>query len=283
MTDASEKSQGGRVLLWTLLGGRSSFLTVALLATGLAVAVGYRCWGELRPLIVTDSRYQVALTAIKITPPPVWIRTDEDLIKQQVAEAAGWQFPLSLLDEQLCTNVATAFRRHPWIRSVPLAVKEYPGKLRLEVVYRKPVGMVEVIGADGRGWQPIDAEGYCLHTADFTNEDRFQYLQIQVPGVQPVAFTGPWGDPRVLGAAKIAQVLAPHREPLGLQAIRAPAEAGLQSLTPLADYRLVFRDGREETWGHPPGQELGAELPAIDKLNRLLGLRGLPPVSPDEP
>ncbi|MFO0911864.1 MAG: hypothetical protein U0795_02820 [Pirellulales bacterium] len=258
----------GRGFVWTMI-------TLSFVALG---ALAFHSWEQVQPLLMEDPRYQVKLENIQITAPPEWIRTEPDQIKQQVAEAAQWKLPMWLREPQLTWDVARAFRRHPWVREVKRAHKSFPASVQVDLVYRKPVGMVEVREVSGSvGWLPIDGDGFCLITDDFREQDRTRYVEIKIPGIASRSETGPWGDARVHGAARIAETLAPYRDALNLEAIVGP-EFDPTASDPLANFTLVFRDGATQGWGHPPGNEGPGEPAAKDKVRVLLKARGIGPV-----
>jgi hypothetical protein len=197
------------------------------------------------------------------------------VLKRQVADELQWQFPMWLREPQLTWELARGFRRHPWVREVRRAEKTFPAAVRLDLVYRKPVAMVEVHDANGlSGWLPIDGDGYCLSTDDFQPEDQTAYLEVRIPNVVPRRETGPWGDTRVHGAAKIAELLDPYREALKVKAIVAP-QFDPTVADPLANFTLVFDDGQTQGWGHPPGAEGPGEPAGKEKVRQLLDAHGL--------
>ena len=73
------------------------------------------------------------------------------------------QHPLSLMDDDLVERVKSAFSLHPWIARVVRVEKFYPGRVVVDVVYRHPVCMVEVLGE----LLPVDVEGVVLPKEDF--------------------------------------------------------------------------------------------------------------------
>src|SRR5688572_9710844 len=140
------------------------------IALGLA-GLGYWAWNMQAPRIEGDPQYQITLDKIVLTALPEWITTD---VKAEALRDASLDPPLSALDPQLAERVAKALEFHPWIAEVKRVRKTAPGGIDAEVVYRRPVCMVELPPTtDGkRGLYAVDAEGILLPTHDFLVEPK---------------------------------------------------------------------------------------------------------------
>ena len=75
--------------------------------------------------------------------------------------------PLSILDDGLVERIHSVFSLHPWVAKVQRVTKSHPAHVEVEIVYRRPVAMVEVPG----GWYPVDVEGVLLPINDFSPTD----------------------------------------------------------------------------------------------------------------
>ena len=242
-------------------------LVVLLLVAGLVGGASY-AWQRLGPQIRQGTEYVLQPDQIQIPPPPPWIRSD--ICAETVRD--GGLTGLSLLDRDLTVKIARAFSLHTWVEDVRRVRKEHPARVIVELVYRRPVAMVEVTMNDRPGLLPVDMNGVLLPPGDFSAEQARDYLRISMPGATPTGPVGtPWGDPRVDGAARIAAVLLEHWKQLGLYRIAVePGEAA-----PLAVGEAVFvlatRRGAQVVWGAAPQAASGADVKAaLAKVERLV-------------
>ena len=114
---------------------------------------------------------------------------------------------------------------------------------------------------------PIDEHGVSLPEKDFTAAEKTQYLRlvgIERPQGPPPAGEA-WVDQRVLDAARIAKLFEEAAKTLDLDRIvpyqRNPREY---------EYILCTRQGTCIEWGSAPGSEDVSELPAEEKVVKLL-------------
>lgn len=215
------------------------------------------------------------------SPVPDWIHTD---IKAEVIRNGGLS-GLSILDRQLTVKVAQAFAMNGWVETVRRVRKEAP-LVVVDMAYRRPVAMVEVVMRGEGGLLPVDIDGVLLPPEDFTfppddypgsveefqAEQRRKYLRISVPDVTPTGLAGSvWGDRRVVGAARIAAVLHEHWERLGLYRIATVAKDASVELPTEPTYDLYTRNGVRVIWGEAPDVNNAAEVrAAADKVSRLV-------------
>jgi hypothetical protein len=238
----------------------------ALLAGAAALLFVLHSWYGSQ--LISDPRHRVTLEQIHITAPPAWIDSDAAELKKQAASLGKLPPTMDLHDAQLTVQVAEAFRRHPWVHQVQQVVKEYPARVTVELEYRRPVAMVEH-GPDAL--LPVDMDGICLPTGDFSPQEARQYPRIADPGSEPqtklAGYT--WGDPRVEGAAQIAAALQPHWTQLPLAAIHVPPKHPSSSQGGPV-FQLETEENIRITWGRPPGSEQPGEPLAADKIARLV-------------
>jgi hypothetical protein len=240
-----------------------------LIAVSAAVGgVGYWAWTEQAPRIAVEQHYLVGLDAISITPPPEWITTD---VKTEALRDGSIDLPVSVLDPQLVERLAKAFSFHPWVAEVK-QVRKSTGAVDVELVYRRPVCMVELPPTDtGRGLYAVDADGTLLPSRDFLGETKKAARYPRLGGFTPaeVARVGArWPDTRVVGGAKIAALLVDCWSRLNLAKI-TPAEEATNP-TALPTFELVTAGGSRVLWGHPPGAENDAEMNGGKKVEALL-------------
>jgi len=245
---------------------RLVFLTLGLVA-GLAGATYYG-WQRVGGQVTQGPEYLLAPEQIEITPLPPWIRTD---VRAEAIRDGGLS-GLSLLDRELTVKIARAFSLHTWVENVRRVRKEYPARVVVDLVYRRPVAMVEVTMNDRPGLLPVDVNGVLLPPADFSAEQARDYLRVSLADAVPAGPIGtPWGDPRVDGAARIAAVLQEHWKRLGLYRVSI-APTGTPSLTP---GELVFllgtRRGAQIVWGPAPLANSPPDIKAaLAKVERLV-------------
>lgn len=253
-----------------LRGPARRALVLALLGAG-AAGGAYAVWQRVRPHVVAAPQYRLEARDIAITPPPEWIRSD---LRAEVIRDASLDGPLSILDPGLAERVAKAFALHPWIARVQKVSKHSPARVEVELVYRRPVCMVEVPG----GLYPVDIEGVLLPSSDFSPNDARRYPRLS--GVQPTT-EGPvgtrWHDRRVVGAAEIAAALTDAWNELNLHRIvPVPGAHGGPSRDE-PTYELFTRLGTRILWGPASGTDAPPDdAPAVKaaRLRRFFAQRG---------
>lgn len=272
---------GGAALLQ---GPARPFVLVAVvvLATvGGALFIRHR-WPEILP------KQTLTASAIMVTPQPKWIHGD---IKADVIRDAHLT-QLNASDPELTGRIAAAFAAHTWVAEVRRVSKHAGPSVQVQLVYRRPIAMVEVIAGGRAGLLPVDGQGVLLPPEDFSPNQAPDYLRIAAVGSKPAGPVGTsWGDPRVLGAARIAAAWHEHDAterdsndaPSGDSAIDLPtwkqiALYRIQAEGPpprpgrkaSVGYALVTRQGRQVRWGHAPGEETPGEASASQKIARLI-------------
>ncbi len=215
------------------------------------------------PDIGTRPEYQLHATDIQVTKIPQWVPPD---LVTQIAAQAKLSPTRSILDETLTIDLAEAFRQHPWVEKVVKVTKSVPARVDVELVYRRPVAMVEI----PTGLLPVDAHGVLLPPTAFTSEIAQRYPLIMQPKTSPRGAVGkPWGDPQVAAAAKLASVLLPHWQDFRLTAIVIPAGIDLRAPSEELVFQLVTQGGSRIVWGRAPGVIYPLELSADQKIGRL--------------
>ena len=239
-------------------------LVLSLILLGLLVGGGVYAWQQWGAQITHGDEYWVVPERIEITPAPKWVRTD---IKADVMRDCGLT-KLSLWDKQLTIKIHQAFSSHYWVDKV-LRVSKYPHPARVvvELSYRQPVAMVEVVTKGEPGLLPVDANGVLLPPKEFVDQTQ-EYLRIVAPETSPAGLVGNmWGDPRVHGGARIAAALQESWKPLGLYRIVAsPPEPGNKPAKPAEPvFELLTRAGARVLWGPAPVNDTPSEKAAAQK------------------
>jgi len=238
---------------------RGLFFTAMVLIAAIAAAIySWQRWGTLA---TQSADYVVTSENISVTPQPAWIHSD---VKADVVRTAGLS-RLALRDKQLVEHVARAFALHPWVAKVVRVEKQFPAKVEVEVIYRRPVAVVSVAARGEGGLLFIDEESVLLPTSDFASTQARDYLRIEASGEIPAGIYGTrWGSPRLAAAARLAAVWGDRWKSLGLYSI-----ASVQSSTKDLEYELRTASGIRVVWGAAPGSESLGEPSAEQKIAAL--------------
>ena len=177
--------------------------------------------------------------------------------------------PLSSLDDGLVQVIYNAFRLHPWVAQATVT-KRAGARVNVDIVYRRPVCMVELANGSVVDLLPIDAEGVWLPGEDFSQKQKESYpclSGIDRRPIQPVGHA--WGDPRVVDGASIAAAVLPVWQQLKLYRIQAAVRTP-PSGESAATYELYTRAGTRIVWGIARGTADAGEPSAEEKVARLL-------------
>jgi hypothetical protein len=242
---------------------------LAMLWPALLVLGGYVAWNRWGAEEIAKQFYGLDVNLIHVTQRPEHIASDITEVVYRDTKLDQ----LSLIDPSAAARIASAFSSHPWVSKVT-AVRKLPGgQVEVHLQYRVPVAMVYVISRhpdmSGRpGFFAIDEQGVLLPTSEFTRERTMRYIHIEIPDVYPTGGVGSqFGDPKVVGAAKLAALIAPYREILGIRSIQVHETS---RTSPVPQYQVVNHLGEGVLWGSAPGQEVYAETKADEKLAQLL-------------
>lgn len=239
-----------------------------------AVTLAWLFWPRMEhqlPSLGTREEYRIGVEQVQVTPPPRWVPED---IVQKVFARAGFDQNLSILDPELSEKIALAFYTHPWIERLQQVRKAYPARVYVDVVYREPVAMVEVVGG---GYYPIDRYAHLLPNEDFSAGDINRYPVIRNISSVPIGNLGEaWGDPAVAGAAQLAAILTTPSEngrswwnALELKSIIAPRRMAAADEIEDLQYRIGTKGGSQIVWGRAPGTQHPSELTVVQKLGRM--------------
>ncbi len=180
--------------------------------------------------------------------------------------AASLDRPLSITDDDLAERIANAFKLHPWIAEVCQVRKYHPARIKVDLVYYRPVLMVQVPG----GLLPVDISGVLLPSTDFSPLEAGRYPRLVGIDTVPVGPPGErWGDVRVVGAAAIAASFGTAWQRLGLERI-VPAAMVSVGRQREETYDLFTTSGTRVVWGRAPTTDMPGEVPAEEKVARLV-------------
>lgn len=222
-------------------------------------------WLKVSDRIFSSDEHVVGPQQVEIlTPLPEWIHTD---VRSEAFRHASLEGPLSIMDDRLTERIASAFSLNPWVAEVLQVRKFPPARVEVELVYRRPVCMVEAFD----DLLPVDAHGVLLPygSDDFSSIEKSRYPRLVGITTAPVGTVGEcWSDVRVVGGAEIAAALGEVWGELKLQQIvpSAPLATGVAEEP---TYTLITRGGTRISWGRSPGTDVPGELPAAEKIARL--------------
>lgn len=245
---------------------RRRAMVAAVLGVVFVVTLSGRLiWQLVAPTIASNPRYLVREEQISISDLPEWIDGD---VRRQVVQNSGIAGRLSMLDPNFMATVKNSFALHPWVESITRIEKRPPAGLHVELVYRRPVAVIEAPEEQGAKLLPIDAHGIHL-PADDVPMIRRSYLPriIGIVGQPPLG--QPWDDARVAGAVDLAVSLAAEWESLNLWSIVPSARVKVLDDRNYFDYELVNRGGTRIEWGAPPHASISGEAPFEAKLTLL--------------
>lgn len=192
--------------------------------------------GQLARLSLrTAERYQLPFSAIECPAP---LGLDREAFLAEVRYYGRLPDRIPLIDDNLPELLRSAFLRHPWVERVG-RVQVGPGRrLIVELQFRTPVLGIRLPDGTIRA---VDRFGYLLPRSADTHA--LPLLECPTP---PAALGKPWGDPRVEGAAHVAEALAPYQDRLQLLVFR------------FHDDDLILRrdpkSGPTVIWGPPTGE-----------------------------
>lgn len=261
----SSSRQSVGVWLRRLVFRPGPLVVMALLASGWVFWPRIQRWSrqlQRRP------DYQVSVRDIRVSTPNEWVPID---LVGRILHNSDLPESTSLLDESLLPRVAAAFEENPWVDRVIEVRADRAAGLEIELEYRRPVAMVQT----ARGLYPVDIDAILLPPTDFSVSDAARLPRVTNVRTMPQGPAGTeWGDPVVLAAARLADVLAPtgdlfaYWDRYSLAAIVAPERRTATPDLEELDLELVTRGGSRIVWGRPPGAD-ELEPPVARKLGRL--------------
>ena len=126
-------------------------MVLVLVVTIGCVVLAAKFWSDYRTTLRDDPRFGIGPDRITMTAQPTWIRSD---FRRTALEGFDWH-NRSLLDQELVQEVGQHLEQQLWVRKV-VRVEKYPTGLNAEIVYRRPVAMVELATKD---LYPVDGDG----------------------------------------------------------------------------------------------------------------------------
>jgi hypothetical protein len=231
-------------------------------------------WNQHQRAIVNLEDY--TLTADKVT-----INESQGVpvaqLKELVATPNEESRPNSLLEPTLIRQTVQRLKQYSWVESIHNITKSKSG-LKIELEYRKPIGIVELNRTNVLNWPenqperliPIDRNGVVMPDESVAESlARFTVFE-------PILgnHTAPWSsisDDRVIGCVKISEYLFERWKKYGLYRVttlRPPRQPSDQAI-PFQIWTDTKAVATKIIWGNPPGMELPGEASAETKLAAL--------------
>lgn len=259
-----------------------------LFAVGTLIVVGYFGWYYYGADHLDQAFYSLRLEKLVVTPQPAWIKSP---VVEEVYHN-GRLDRISLLDPRATAAVAQAFETHHWVKTTARVSKSVGNRVTVDLIYRRPAAMVsyEVHNSDSDPndvklfFLPIDEEGTVLPGDDFSSADVWNYFMIFAQDARPAGEIGmPYGDVRITEALRLCELLQPQRDAFQLQEVTVQHDSLASGASPWI-LTISTRDRtRKIIWGHAPQAETTGELPAQEKLRRMVAWLKQPlPTSPGE-
>lgn len=222
-------------------------------------------WQHFAPQVIQREQYLLTDERVTISELPEWIVGD---VRGEAVRNAGLAGRLSVLDDAFAQVVEDAFVLHPWVESVDRIIKRYPAGVHVELTYRRPVAVVELVNQNVVQLVPIDRFGVHLPSLEVPNI-RKRYLP-RIGGIVERPPVGqPWSDARVLGAAEIALQLTPVWDTFHLVDILPSARPEIRGQDRYFVFNLITRGGTKVVWGAAPNAAPADEAEFAAKLDRL--------------
>jgi hypothetical protein len=216
------------------------------------------------PSLAKRAEYSLRFGQIQIAPAPE--RYVPGNLLEQVEKLSNLPHDLSILDENLASQVGEAFSKHPWVARVVRVRKSFPAAITVELEYRRPVAVVQV--SDTRF--PVDANAVLLPLGDFPAGELGQLPIIRNIASKPTGTPGvAWKDPTLQTAVRLADFLGSQWKSLKLQAISVAGADGSDVPPEDVQFELVAIGGSKILWGRGIGSMHPGELESTQKLRRL--------------
>jgi len=234
---------------------------IVIVASGAGILYAWQRWGEPT---MRSAEYVVTPERITVNALPAWIRSD---VKAAVIRSAGIT-QLDLRDSKLLEKLSHAFALHPWVAKVVRIEKRFPARVDVELMYRRPVAVVEIVPQGKNELLFVDEESVLLPSTDFSPSQAKEYLRIAAGNETTASVYGlPWGSRRIAGAARLAALWGNRWQPLGLYRIAAVESAAGQvtyELRTPRDVRIIWGSAAISDSAREPSAE--QKIAALEQL-----------------
>jgi hypothetical protein len=255
---------------------------LVLCGLGFGAAVGLQ---KLKDRLRGSDRYVVGRDAVRIVSEPAL--PIPPAVKTHLEQDTGLPERFNLLDDGLPAWLAGHYADQPWVRQVVRVQRIYPGRIDVELAYRRPVAFVT--NRDPRDpsaelvndYYWVDDQGVRLPGIYTYNEVHRRVGQMVICQVAapPPAEGHVWADPRdrehpdriagdLAAGLRLVQSLSGHVARLDLMLVNVANYHG--RLNPARSHMVLLTpDNTEIYWGSAPGEEGVYEIPLERKLYNL--------------
>lgn len=196
-------------------------------------------------------------------------------VLDRLQSAVGLREGDDLLDPAMTQQVAERLAAEVWVRQVVQVAKLSTGLLRVHCSFRTPAGFVR----DGDSAYLVDDQGVHLPLrVPISRLDEFRPTRPTAPAltlIEGVTGARPgvgelWPGADLQAALRVIGLLTHCIWREQVRAVSVNNYGGRRD--PSAAHVLLLLDSSEVRWGRAPGEEMGVEIPAADKIAVLQGL-----------
>ncbi len=241
--------------------------TLFVAATGGLIAGAILLWEAQSGTIVNLEEFQLTQEKIRLTEPPEWAEAN---LKEILTSQPSGDAP-SILDSELVSRTANVMRNVGYVERVRNVRKSRSG-LDIDVIYRYPVGLVELSpitipemaeATSKRLLLPVDRQGV-LMPEKLGLEQSWPRIMIPYPAMpENLSSWSVWPDERIQDAASICFLLKEKAQSLGLALV---VQDPVQYAGPQIPFDLRLNSGTIIIWGSAPGKEVDLEVDAETKM-----------------
>ena len=214
--------------------------------------ITYSGWQRVRSRVIQADEYRFSAASVHVTETPPWV--PETIVNDVIAKFhIGRASQETLIDRELLSELATAFRAYHWVESVDLVRASYPATVMIDLTYRTPICMVLLPNMSG-GYA-VDRHGVHLPSDFFARNpeiDVNRYIKIFGVKSMPAGNLGEkWDDIVVEQAAALADHLSPDNGILRIVSICVET-TGTNRYNTKHHYYLATSLDTEIVWGEMP-------------------------------
>jgi hypothetical protein len=245
---------------------RSKWLLV-LAAVIVAGVAGERLYRGVQQQLANLPEYRLTAEAIHVSPQPPWIRTD---VKAEVLESSDALVDISVLGDadKIHHRLVDAFEMHPWVERVERIELLAPAAVDVQLKYRRPAVVVAVKRDNLVELLLVDAHAVRLPDSDLTEAEKLYLPRISDADAQ-VLVGEPCTDPRIIGAVRLAEALAPVWETYHFIDIAPSPHPQVRHSQRYYIYDIRTNYGTRIHWGAAPEMGPTEEHTVEQKLARL--------------
>ena len=234
-----------------------------LLATGGMMFVSMQLWQTHYDTLIDLPEYQLSSQQIQVNAGPAWVPTD---LEQAIYES--YQEVPSLLDLHLIPVAVAKCESFPWVEKINRVEKVDAG-LKVDLTYRRPVGLVEILSSKER--HVVDHQAVLMDPKVMNSVSDVSLLRISVakPKLHAQSLWTVCDDQRIIDAAEICGLENASWGDLGCYRIVSWDPPGSSTNTQPFEIWPRTARGTKVVWGSAPGKEKQGEASAVDKLQAL--------------